>query len=53
MHDDLQNKHILSMSNLVDERSNKKLIIKKKKGILSPYNILAYNLNNDYDSQKS
>lgn len=38
------------MSNLIEEVSNKKAIVERKKGIVSPYNSLAYNMNNKYDS---
>ncbi len=41
------------MSNLIEEVSNKKAIVERKKGIVSPYNSLAYNMENEFQSQKS
>ena len=38
------------MSNLIEEVSNKKSIVERKKGIVSPYNSLAYNMENEFQS---
>ena len=38
------------MSNMIEEASNKKAIVERKKGIVSPYNSLAYNMDSEYHS---
>ena len=52
MHEEIKNKLIFSMSNLIEEVSNKKAIVERKKGIVSPYNSLAYNMENEQKSNK-
>jgi hypothetical protein len=50
VHEEIKKRLIFSMSNLIEEVSNKKAIVERKKGIMSPYNSLAYNMENEYQS---